>query len=609
MNRVQRLSNLEHKAGTMAAPSPDPIPYSEWITRHLQIRTKDGRLLPLQFNPMQERLNDIFDVLKAQHGQAHIIVLKARQHGISTWFQSRIFERCARTENQQALVLAHDREGSDWLFGMSRLFKDTMPGCPPTDYSSKKEIVFSAPLRSSISVQVAHEFAGSARTVQVVHISELAKWENAPVTMLSLMQAAAYADVVIESTANGQQGRGSYFHKMWQDAKEGQSDYTPIFFAWFDNPGYIISTQDMRFGSLMAEPLGNEELALQESHKLSAEQMAWRRWAKRNLCANDEDAFKQEYPANDYEAFMRVEGRRVFDLGRCSAALARAQKFNAECPPIVGRLEWAVPPVLDQTGRCVNRDALRVRFSEDEHGPLRIWIPPQTDGPVIPHRYKGAGDVAKGVVGGDCNSGVILDRIERVICCAWHELCDSTLFGEYMALLAIFYGAEVAIEVNGVGHSALVKLLEIAGPRYTWATHKFQPGNPVSEFDRGRWGWTTPDRHYMAEGLRDVIREGRWTDPDIEAWGEIMNIVREASGRPAFTGKDRTMCRAILAHIDNLAPQVALPLDEPPKKKGDYSDWRAKKAEEERRYSNQPRRESYASREDWLNNLGLRRRV
>ena len=578
MNLVQRLARLEQKAGAKISPVPTNLPYDQWVGQNLNIRTKQGTLALLSYNPIQDKLNAIYDGLKNNHGQAHIIVSKARQHGVSTWWQSRIFERCARNANVQALVLAHDREGSDWLFGMSRLYYDTLPEGekPGTDYSSKKEIVFSPPLRSSISVQVAHEYAGSAKTVQLLHISELSKWADPKTTMLSLMQAAAYADVVIESTANGQQGQGEYFYKMWEDAKAGKSDYVPVFFAWFDNPTYSIHQNDSRYMALMTEPLNDEEEALKQKHQLTLEQMAWRRWAIRNLCGTDVEAFRQEYPANDEEAFLRIEGVRVFDIGRCRVGLTKASD-----PVAVGRLKWAVPPRLDATGYALNRNFLKVAWQEDSNGPLSVWaFPPEKGEDFSANRFYGAADVALGVEGGDHSSAVILDRRSRQIVATWHQRIDPTIWGESLAMLGIWYKATMAPEVNSMGNTALSRLMGLYDG--VWCSRRHSPGVPWLDTEAGKWGvYTSANKEYMIQFLIDAIRDGLWTDPDEAFWREALNVVRNERGLADTKGKDRVAARFILATIDRLGPVAEyprLPMDQRP------SDYKLNRGNRSRKY-------------------------
>lgn len=542
----------------------DEQPYREWVEKNLQVVTEDGQQAKLCYNPIQERLNEVYDEARSRGGPIHIICLKARRHGVSTWWQSRIFERISRTPNQAAMVLAHDDPGSRTLYDISRRFylgfpADTSPGLPPTWNESGMLLRYRPPHYSQLSVQTAHGHAGSAATIHMLHVSEVAKWTDARTTMLSLQQAARLADVLIESTANGQSGRGEYFYRLWQRAEAGESDYIPLFFPWFFNPEYALDEDGPACARWLDTALDDEEVALQEAHGLTLGQMAWRRYTISDLCGGVVDDFRQEYPATSDEAFLRVEGQRVFaPISLYRGKYIEAQGRNLHSPPAYGRLEWidGHGPVLDMTGRCVNRQALRVEFVESgaEDGPLRIWHAPERYGPMSLHAYMGAADIAKGVQGGDSNSVAILDRVAGRVVAAWHELCDAGVFGDYLARLALFFGAEVAVEMDGVGTTAITKMLQLVGPEYVWAHHKLVPGAFHSETDFGRWGWKAMNRFEAVTGLQAVVREGDYEDPDDLAWAEIMQVVREPSGAPALSGMDRAACRCILAHIHRMTP-------------------------------------------------------
>ena len=107
-----------------------------------------------------------------------------------------------------------------------------------------------------------------------------------------------------------------------------------------------------------------------------------------------------------------------------------------------------------------------------------------------------------------------------------------------------------------------------------WSARSLAPGNRYAETQAGKWGWrTTPGNHeYMVQMLANVIREGLWSDPEEQAWTEIMGIVRSPQGKALISGRDRTAARCILATIDTLAPpaEVTHLVDESRKGRYDY---------------------------------------
>jgi hypothetical protein len=126
------------------------------------------------------------------------------------------------------------------------------------------------------------------------HNSEVGFWPNAEDHSAGVLQAVpdeAGTEIIKESTANG---LGNYFHKEWQKAVAGQSDYIAIFVPWYWQEEYSREvTADF--------VLTSDEEKYKESYELTMEQMAWRRFKIADL---GELLFKQEYPATAAEAFQ-----------------------------------------------------------------------------------------------------------------------------------------------------------------------------------------------------------------------------------------------------------------------------------------------------------------
>ena len=488
--------------GSSPTPKRSSLDPAEWCAENLQVIPEQGMgsLCSLIYNPIQTDLNVAFDDMIEREGRAQIIVLKARRHGVSTWFQSRIFERITRHSNIRALVLAHEDDASSELFDISRLFLDNCASAPLRLNDSSTRIRYASPHWSSLRVQTAFRHKGSGSTIHMLHVSELAKWKDPLTTMLSLRQAGRLADVVIESTANGQYGQGRYFYEQWVMAEQGKSGYLPKFYAWFDNPLYTIDENSATYERWISEPMSDYEEDLIETYNLLLGQIAWRRATMANECGGDPDSFSQEYPASPSEAFVRVEGQRVFlPMSDVRRNEMRAEKFNQEFPPEVGRLDWIVEPKLDAHQICTNKEELAVEFVPDGGGGLTVWQRPEETAEL--RRYIGASDIAKGVEGGDSNSSAILDRGRRLVVAQWHTLCDASLYGDFLARLALWYDAEMAVELDGVGTDAIRRMLNLIGGKYVWANHKLQEGVIVEETDFGKWGWKAMNRHTAVTGL------------------------------------------------------------------------------------------------------------
>jgi hypothetical protein len=282
-----------------------------WIPLNCSIINKQGNLERLEPNRAQIKLQMIIDNLVEQGKPVRIIILKARQQGMTTWGAALQFCHTNLKPNKNALISAHDDESSIEIFRKIRLYQEEAYEPLDTDYSSRKEIVYASPHRSSLLVKTAgKENLGRGTTIHYFHASEVAFWPRAKKTLLSVMQCIPRNNpdtmVLLESTANGM---GGEFYQRWKDAVAGNSDFVPVFLPWFEFPEYRAPVNIQKF---IYTP---EEKELAKAYGLSQGQLQWRRETIRNECGGDEDLFKQEYPSNPEEAFL-VSGRPYFPAGQ-----------------------------------------------------------------------------------------------------------------------------------------------------------------------------------------------------------------------------------------------------------------------------------------------------
>ncbi|MBX6362207.1 MAG: hypothetical protein IRZ03_19320, partial [Acidobacterium ailaaui] len=407
---------------------------------YLRIRTKDGQLSPLQLNYVQERINATIERLQEAGRPVRLIILKARQMGVSTFTESRIFHATAFHELTNAMIVAHMEDASTNLFNMSKLFYDELPDYlkPMRKASNAKELVFENPttnaqekaknpgLRSRIRIATADSpEAGRSDTIHYLHASEVAFWRDAKRTMIGLMQAVPNTPntmVVLESTANGV---GGYFYEQWQRAKNGESDFIPLFFPWFEDPTYEMDAP------ADFEPTDEEQELMRLYPQITPKKLVWRRWCIQNNCGGNFDLFKQEYPSNDQEAFL-VSGRPRFDTDSLL-------KYRAQC----------VPGEAGEMTKVENR----IFFSPAKKGYLEVWRYPEGG-----REYFIGADVAKGLVTGDYSAATVYDD-QRNLVALWHGHIDPDLFAEELYKLGTWYNdALIAIEENNHGLTVLNKL-------------------------------------------------------------------------------------------------------------------------------------------------------
>lgn len=317
--------------------------FDHYASKCLHIRAKSGEIQPLQLNKAQLYLHSIAEKQRAETGKVRLIGLKGRQQGFSTYVEGRIYWRVTHLKGVRAYILTHEEEATKNLFEMANRYHEHCPALvkPHTGQANANELNFDR-LDSGYKIGTARtKGTGRSSTLQFFHGSEVAFWPNAAEHAGGVLQAIPDMDgteIFLESTANG---IGNFFHSEWQKAESGESDYIPVFIPWFWQDEYR-RVVDSDFS---ATP---EEAAYRDFHKLTNEQIAWRR-AK--IVELGDMLFKQEYPATAAEAFQ-VTGTESF----ISAELIlRARKCYVEPR---GALLIGVDPARfgdDRTAICFRR--------------------------------------------------------------------------------------------------------------------------------------------------------------------------------------------------------------------------------------------------------------
>lgn len=319
--------------------------------RCLMIRPKEGPPIRLKWNKAQRFVHAKLEEQKKRTGKVRAIILKGRQQGISTYIQARFFHRVVTTFGTTAFILTHSDDATKNLFGMARRFLDNLDAelKPHTDKESTTELHFDA-LDSGYSVSTAgSKGAGRSFTIKLFHGSEVAFWKNDTEHEAGVMQAipdAEGSESILESTGYGV---GNVFHKRWQAAEAGQSEYIAIFVPWWWSSEYEAKVP-------ASFELSEEEIDYKEQHGLTLAQMAWRR----NKIADfggDISKFRQEYPATPLEAFEE-SGHESFIPGALITRARRAKDVQAVGPKVLtldpARYGDDRAPITFRQGRVVH---------------------------------------------------------------------------------------------------------------------------------------------------------------------------------------------------------------------------------------------------------------
>jgi len=322
--------------------------FEKFCHTFLKIKDKQGRIVPLIFNNPQRILWKVIKDLWEAGKPIRVIILKARQEGISTLVEAFIFWLTYTNQFIKCCVIGHEGKASSNLFEMYKRFYNYLPEEMRIDLrKSNAKILEFLRMQSSMQVLTAEGREGVARsdTLQVIHATEVAFYPDAESVMTAMLQSLSdMGHYFEESTANGIGGR---FFDDWQSANETGEKWngmTPVFLAWFDLPDYQLPFLTEKAREKMVASLTDTEKELLKTYNLSLEQLNWRRETIRFKCFNKEEIFRQEYPSNDVEAFL-VSGRPVFDMDICMAKYNEYKNFQ----PVKFRLD----DVFDSRGKVI----------------------------------------------------------------------------------------------------------------------------------------------------------------------------------------------------------------------------------------------------------------
>ncbi|MBG9735788.1 DNA packaging protein [Paenibacillus alvei] len=501
--------------------------FEQFCFRMLKIKNKSGEMVPLVLNDAQRRYaSKVFADISASK-PVRIVILKARQMGFSTVTEALIYYFTSLQEAKNGFIVAQSSEASSNLYDMFQLYYEKVPAIiqPMSRKNNAKKLTFENPairtadrrknpgLKSKITVQTAESrVLARSDTIHYLHASEVAFWpaKKKKRHLLSLLAALSKEPGslgVIESTANGMEE----FKKMWDAAVKGESDFTPLFFSWFEMPDY---RKPVPPGFELTE----EERELKDKYGLDDEQLQWRRYTIRNDCGGDPRQFDQEYPSEPDDAFL-LSGEGIFD-----------NKF-------IKRLRDAIT----LKGSRHEIDFVKGKVIPSSNGELVIYRKPENG-----KRYVLAADTAKGKEDGDYDAAYVLEERTGEMCAALHGKWDTDLYGKKLNTLGLFYNtALLAVENNNTGESVLNTLFNTCHYPLLFM-HK-----------KGTLGWNTNQatRPVMISDFKEAIRDQLYDIYCSELYGECMTLIDKSGKAEADSGchDDRIMAYSIALQVRQVA--------------------------------------------------------
>ena len=493
----------------------------------LKIRTKEGQIKPFVLNPAQQILDKaVQDQLKTE-GKVRVIILKARQQGLSTYVGGYLYHQASQRPAQKALVVSHLADSTRALFDLTRRYHEHCPEIlrPHTKYSSRRELSFDVLDSSYVVATAGGDSVGRGETLTQVHASELAFWPKSTAQDIwtGLTQAVPNTKgtaIFVESTANGITG---VFYDLWQGAVAGTNGFVPVFIPWFADPTY-------REKAPANFELTPEEEGLVEAYGLDNDQLQFRRI---KIAQNGLDGFNVEYPDRPESAFLNT-GRPV---------------FNPE----------QLIKMLDEAKDPIERLALEGdEFVHNRRGELTTYIPHDPGG-----RYVVGADPAMGIASGDFSVAQVLDQKKRLVA-TWRGRVHPDHFASILFALGDYYNeAHIIVENNSHGILTCTRLIkDLAYPNAYLETQV----DKITERETVKLGFTTTakTKPLIIDQLRAAMREGELEIHDKTTLREMMTyIVTESGSMEAEAGchDDTVMALALANHVHEGAWE---PVETPP---------------------------------------------
>ena len=517
-----------------------------WQERNLKIVNKEATVVVLKHNRAQRMLMNAKQKQVQLGCPIRIIIVKARQKGLSTGEAAATFEDINRTPNKHACLVSMDTDGTDKVFRMTKTFQQYMPFDVKLDTvkSNRKQIVYAHPHNSSILCQTAgKETLGRGGTNHRLHVTELAFWQHADKQIAGLLQEVPKtpeSSVVIESTAFGTVGA---FHNRYLAAVDRVrcNDFTgfiPLFVPWFVDDEYTMAVPKGMDITLESDhEFYGDERNLALRHKLSIEQLYWRRWMIVNDFANDLSWFMQEYPSTWREAFQGT-GRQVFRP-------SELDRMEERCRPAIATVEF----YRNDDGKVRYRDVNR------RGNCWSVW-----HWPIKGHSYVGFADVAEGVLSDQNNPksdpdrsvGGCMNRNTHDIPIVYYGRPDTIEFADQFWLACEFYNyAWASPEMNSIGQSVLDAGKRANYPYIYQREHKLEEIVPE---DSKKYGWkTTPlTRKPMIADLQETVKQGELTIYDIRIIGEFRTFIWDRQGKAKADTGEHDDCVIFVAGLIQL---------------------------------------------------------
>lgn len=570
--------------------------FAFWAAAYVKIQSKipgEGEILFRLTRP-QRRFVEALEEKRTSNQPIRFVLLKARQWGGSTTSQLyMMWLQVVHKVGLNSVIVSQTKKTS---FAIKAMFDRALNAYPaeflhrmgePYDPSEKRieNVGLSGdykrvPSRDCTITVASYEAPDALRgdAYALVHCSEVGLW--APTekkTPESVVRAACsgvvyrpYTMIIYESTANG---TGNFFHREYEAAKAGRSQFSALFISWYDIDLYSIPFESDEEREIFARWLyKNRKNDTVTSNREEPGKYLWWLWEQgatleainwyvtERRGKSDHGVMASEYPSDDVEAFVH-SGEMVFDR-------YKVEEFRSACRP--PRYIGEVYADGDE-----GEDALKnLRFNEDEQGKLWIWEQPEIPEPdekeIIVDRYLTVVDIGGRSNKADWSVVVVFDRLFMMdgdrpsVVAQWYGHIDMDRLAWKAAQIAAYYdNSLLVIESNTLethdperqvdGDQSLYILNQIKNV-YDNLYARRQSEEEIREGAPRKYGFhtNTATKPLIISTLVKVVRDHLYTERDERCLDEFLTYERKQNGAyGAIVGRhdDLLMTRAIGLHI------------------------------------------------------------
>lgn len=564
-----------------------------WFAFLVYIKRKGGgENVLFRLNRPQRKLVAWFEKKRRAGMPIRLILLKARQWGGSTATQMYMaWLQLVHQVGLNSLIVAHVKDASTEIMDMFNTMLKEYPvrllhemgeayeeNEPKLIGVGQTTNIKRVPQRNfKIKIGTA-EKPNSARggDYNLVHCSEVGLWQKTDgKTPEDIVRSAtsgillmAYTMIVYESTANG---TGNFFHREYTAAEKGESQFEPMFVAWYEIDQYSLPfADDQEMVTFALALYENRENKNTMSDREECGAYLWRLWTmgatlealhwyiEERKKYNDHGDMASEFPSDSIEAFKH-SGARVFDE-------YKVDSFRKACkaPRVIGDVYGDG----DEGAAAVTN----VRFAEDKQGQLWVWEHPEHfEDERIRDRYLVVVDIGGRGNKADWSVICVFDRYWMMegdkpeVVAQWYGHIDMDLLAWKAAQIAKYYDdALLVIESNTLETKDRDRIVE-GGDQSEFILNQIkdvydnlyarkQSEADIREHRAVKYGFHTNvvTKPKIISTLVKVVREHLYIERDERCLDEYLTYERKQNGAyGAIQGKhdDLLMTRAIGLHV------------------------------------------------------------